>query len=184
MNTSAVPAATVSFGLLSLPAATNTLAIPLTIVGDISPSATAKNVSLSLDNNTFLAAKDMTTGGTLGISASGDPTGFPMASELLVIENGDIASTYGNYPNPFQAGTENTTVEFYLASASNVSLILFDIMGKKTATLLDHQSLASGLQRIPWNGKNDMGATVLNGVYYAQLNVNGVVYLLKIAVVK
>jgi hypothetical protein len=159
-------------------------ALGMTLVGDISPNASAKSVSLSLDNSNFIAAKDNVTGNPVGISSLGDPTGFPMGTGLMVLSAADLAKTYGNYPNPFHAGMENTTIEFYLNSASTVTLDLYDVMGSKVITLLKNQSIQPGLQRVSWDGRNGFGSLVLNGVYYAQLDVNGTKLLLKIAVVK
>jgi flagellar hook assembly protein FlgD len=114
----------------------------------------------------------------------GDSTGFPMDSNLMVFSNGNLAATYGNYPNPFHAGSESTTIEFYLLTNSTVSLDIYDVTGNKVISLLKNVSLPAGDQKIPWDGKNGMGALVLNGVYYAQLNVNGNKLLTKIAVAK
>jgi len=107
-----------------------------------------------------------------------------MQSEEMVFLGPSVADTYGNYPNPFHPGQESTTIEFYLQSASTVSLVLYDVTGNRTATLLNNQNLPSGLQRILWDGRNGLGVFVLNGVYYSQLTVNGQKYLVKIAVVK
>jgi hypothetical protein len=160
----------------------NNLAV--TLLATVSSSATAKNVQLFVDSNTSVTAKDDTTGNPMGITAQGDSTGFPMASGVLALMPPDIASTYGNYPNPFRAGMESTTIEFFLPSASTVSLVVYDIMGNRAKTLLDNQSLPAGLQRVLWDGRGGMGSFVVNGVYYGQLDVNGSKLLLKIAVVK
>ncbi len=159
-------------------------ALGLTLVGDISPNGFAKSVSLSLDNSNFISAKDYVTGNPVGITTAGDPTGFPMGTGLMFLSAADLAKTYGNYPNPFHAGMENTTIEFYLNAASTVSLDLYDVMGSKVITLLKGQTIEPGLQRVFWDGRNGFGSLVLNGVYYAQLDVNGTKLLLKIAVVK
>ncbi|HEY5039183.1 MAG TPA: T9SS type A sorting domain-containing protein, partial [bacterium] len=141
-------------------------------------------VQLFLDTNTFITTKDDVTTSPMVLSTQGDSTGFPMNSNVLLILNPTVADTYGNYPNPFRAGTQSTTIEFYLPAASNVSIVLYDVLGERVLTLLDNQSLGTGLQRVLWDGRNGMGTYVLNGVYYAQLNVNGAQQLLKIAVVK
>ena len=111
-------------------------------------------------------------------------TGFPMKSGLMAFLASGSPVTLGNYPNPFRAGSENTTIEFYLPAPHSVSLVLYDVLGAKVKTLEDNQSYAAGLHQVLWDGKNGMGTMVLNGVYYAQLNVDGSKSLLKIAVVK
>jgi hypothetical protein len=167
----------------------NNSPVTLTLTGDISPNATAKDISLWVDASSSIAAHDPVTAVTpvpvtVIAVAVGDPTGFPMSSGLLMLEPADVAKTFGNYPNPFRPGVENTTLEFYLPAPSTVSLVLYDVLGNKVLTLLNGQNLPSGLQRHSWNGRNGSGAQVLSGVYYAQLTVNGANYLLKVAVVK
>ena len=158
--------------------------VTLVLTGDISSGATAKNVSLSVDGPGSIVAIDKSTSTAVAALASGDPTGFPMSSGLLELEPADVSKTYGNYPNPFRPGVENTTLEFYLPAPSTVSLVLYDLLGNKVLTLLNGQNLPTGLQRQVWNGRNGTGRQVLSGVYYAQLTVNGTNYLLKVAVVK
>jgi len=158
--------------------------IPVTLIGDIAASASVTTAQVALQQAVSVTAQDDITLSPVGISSNGDPTGFPMLSGVMAFENGDLASTYGNYPNPFHPGTQSTTIEFYLASPSTASLVLYDVAGNKVVALLDHQTLGAGLQRILWNGANGVGATVLSGIYYAQLDVNGTKLLLKIAVVK
>lgn len=158
--------------------------VTLNLTGDISSGATARSVALSLDTAGSLTAIDKSTSTGVAAVAVGDPTGFPMSSGTLMLEPADVAKTFGNYPNPFRPGIENTTLEFYLPAPSSVSLVLYDVLGNKVLTLLNGQTLPTGLQRQVWNGRNGTGLQVLSGVYYAQLTVNGTNYLLKVAVVK
>jgi hypothetical protein len=156
--------------------------MPVTLFADVAPAVTAKTVKFSIAGGA-IQAQDVPSG-TVTISTVGDPTGFPMVSGVMSFSNGDLAKTYGNYPNPFHAGSESTMIEFYLGSTSTVSLELYDVMGNRVESLLKKASLPAGLQRVPWDGRNGMSALVLNGIYYAQLDVNGTKLLLKIAVVK
>ncbi len=160
---------------------------PVTLVlsADISSGATASSLSLSLDAAGSVAAIDSVSPfPPVAVVSSGDPTGFPMSSGVLILEPADVAKTFGNYPNPFRPDVENTTIEFYLPAPANVSLVLYDVLGNKVLTLLNSQNLPAGLQREIWTGRNGVGSQVLSGVYYAQLTVNGTNYLLKVAVVK
>src|SRR6185295_7905916 len=185
LDVSGVSAATVN---LVIPAFTFVVnpssTLPVTLTGDIASAATAKSVRLSVDLNSWVTAKDDVTSLLMGIATQGDPTGFPMASNVLLIMAPGVVNTYGNYPNPFRAGMENTTLEFYLASPAAVSLVIYDVTGNKVKTLVGGQSLPAGLQQVAWDGRNGSGALVVNGVYYAQLDVAGNKLLQKIAVVK
>jgi hypothetical protein len=166
--------------------ATSGGSLSVTMLVDISQQASARNVILSVeDQNSITALNDYySVPVTVGISSQGDPTGFPMSSNLLLILPANVASTYGNYPNPFRPGTENTTIEFYLASATTVSLVIYDALGERVVTLADGRACPVGLQHLAWDGKNAKGMSVVNGVYYAQLDVNGNKQMIKIAVVK
>ena len=158
--------------------------LPVTLGVVIANSPSAKNVLISLDNAASVSAQDPVTQTVAQVTALGDSTGFPMQSQDMIFLPPDVASTYGNYPNPFHPGQGSTTIEFNLQSASTVSLVLYDVIGGRVTTLVDNQNLAAGLQRIAWDGRNGIRNYVLSGIYYAQLTVNGQKYLLKIAVVR
>ncbi len=182
VNTGIVSLAPLSAGITFDVAAASPITLNLT--GDISSTATARNISLSVDASASVVAHDPVSAVSAAVVATGDPTGFPMVSGLLVSEPSDVSKTYGNYPNPFRPGIENTTIEFYLPAPSSVSLILYDVLGNKVLTLLKGQNLPTGLQRLVWDGRNGSGAPVISGIYYAQLTVNGTSYLVKVAVVR
>jgi hypothetical protein len=160
--------------------------IHLRLVGDIAGKATADNLRLVLPDPSSMTAHDPVTLTTqnVGIAADGDPTGFPMRSSLLTLRNSSLADTYGNYPNPFRAGLESTTFEFYLASPGTADLILYDSLGRVVKRLLSGVSLLAGLQRVRWDGHNGNGTTVVNGVYFARLTVGGTSLVIKTAVSK
>ena len=71
---------------------------------------------------------------------------------------------HGNYPNPFNAAT---TISFTLGSQSDVSLAVYDILGRKVAQLIDKR-LDTGAHRIAWNA-DDMSS----GLYFYRLSVDG-----------
>ena len=66
-----------------------------------------------------------------------------------------------NYPNPFNP---NTTIRYDLPEAGNVSIIIYDMMGREVSTLISGQKDA-GYHFIQWNGTNSMGYSVAAGVY-------------------
>ena len=84
-----------------------------------------------------------------------------------------MAKSFTNYPNPFAAGRDNTTVTFFLDSPSRVTLQVFTLWGKPVKTLLNSAPFQPGLhQTVKWDGKNGDGDVVNNGVYYMVLEVN------------
>ncbi len=73
-----------------------------------------------------------------------------------------------NYPNPFNP---ETTIGFALPEAGWVKLEIFDLLGRKVATLLDgHQG--PGYHRVLWSGANTYGLPVASGVYFYRLQVD------------
>jgi hypothetical protein len=66
-----------------------------------------------------------------------------------------------NYPNPFNA---QTTIRYALPEASQVKLVVYDMLGQKVRTLAD-QHVPAGVHRFEWNGTDDQGHTVATGVY-------------------
>jgi photosystem II stability/assembly factor-like uncharacterized protein len=65
------------------------------------------------------------------------------------------------YPNPFNPGTN---IKYNLSERSNVSVIVYDIMGRKVSTLVDNQILPAGTYNNYWNASNEA-----NGVYLVVL---------------
>jgi hypothetical protein len=71
---------------------------------------------------------------------------------------------FQNYPNPFNPVTN---IKFSLAKGTNVSLDVFDLTGRKVATLLDNVRLMEGSYTVDFNAENfGLGS----GVYYYRLN--------------
>ncbi len=74
-----------------------------------------------------------------------------------------------NYPNPFNPGT---TIEFDLPESSPVMVSIYDITGKKIATLVNN-TLSAGTHQTHWSGRNDEGAAVGSGMYFYRLQALG-----------
>jgi hypothetical protein len=160
----------------------------LFLIADISPGADARSVRLTLNGPATvpmpLPAVDTVTGNPVGVASVGDSTGFPMRSSVLHLRAGDLASTYGNYPNPFHPGLQSTIFEFYLPSSGAVDLSIYDVTGRLVRRLLAGDTLPAGLRRFPWDGRNGMGLDLANGVYFARLTVGGSSHILKVAVTR
>ena len=67
-----------------------------------------------------------------------------------------------NYPNPFNP---STSIEFTVSQAARVSLVVFNILGERSATLVDGQ-LAAGTHIRTWNASE-----MPSGIYICQLRV-------------
>jgi hypothetical protein len=74
-------------------------------------------------------------------------------------------------PNPFNGAT---VLRFELPrAASRVSLNLYDVRGRRVATLLDGVPRVAGLHAVPWDGRDSNGTSVATGVYFYELIVDG-----------
>jgi hypothetical protein len=102
------------------------------------------------DNKTMIAAGDFTV-------------------ENAVTQNNEIAAAFDfelsqNYPNPFNPATK---INFKLKSGGNTKLILYDILGKEIATLVDKE-LSAG----DYETEVD-GSRLSSGIYVYSLKVDG-----------
>ncbi len=73
------------------------------------------------------------------------------------------------HPNPF-AGT--TAMELALSSSGPVSLAIFDPSGRRVRRLVDGD-VAAGSRRVVWDGRDDAGARVADGLYLVRLETAG-----------
>ena len=99
----------------------------------------------------------------------------PLAGLPQIPENFELLI---NYPNPFNP---TTTIEFKIKGEVHVKLNVFDIYGRKVATLINGVSLSN---KLIWNGKNDQGQLVPAGVYFARLESGNTIMNKKMIVLK
>jgi len=103
------------------------------------------------------------------------------------IEQDEIASLLpktlqlkANYPNPFNPSTKIT---FGLPGIRNVKLVIYDIIGRRVAVLLDKQ-MSGGYHTVNWDGQNDLGRKVASGLYIYQVSTEQKVLSRKMVLVK
>jgi len=75
-----------------------------------------------------------------------------------------------NFPNPFNAGT---VITYDLPEDGHVTLEVFDILGRRVATLVDDDGVA-GRHTVAWDGRDDRGHAVASGVYFYCLSAQGI----------
>jgi len=110
----------------------------------------------------------------------------------------NLKDSFINFPNPFNPYRETTKFEYLLKYDATVNMRIFTLTGEPVRNLLEDLEQTAGQHGIQtigedigllWDGKNEDGNTVENGVYFCQLMViykNGVseTVIKKIAVVK
>ena len=91
-----------------------------------------------------------------------------------------VSALYGNYPNPFNAGT---AIRFQLGQMGPVSLDIYDIQGRLVRRLWQG-ILAGGEHQLAWDGRDERGHAVATGVYLSHLVTPGVVQARKMMLVR
>jgi hypothetical protein len=84
------------------------------------------------------------------------------------------------YPNPFNP---SVTLSFDLGSPQRVKVTVFDVVGRKVATLLDEPS-ASGPSSVVWRGIDDAGRKVGSGMYFARVEGERDRQMIKVTLLK
>jgi hypothetical protein len=72
---------------------------------------------------------------------------------------------YQNYPNPFNA---TTIIDFDLSENAVVTLKVFDITGRKVATIIDREKMNKNSYKVKFSPDN-----LPTGIYVYQMNANG-----------
>ncbi|MFC1484500.1 FG-GAP-like repeat-containing protein [Candidatus Neomarinimicrobiota bacterium] len=85
-----------------------------------------------------------------------------------------------NFPNPFNPVT---TVSFDLNQATNVSLVVYDLVGHEVVSLVNRY-MGVGNYEVLWNGHNADGSLVPTGVYIARMATPGYSRSIKMVLMK
>lgn len=72
---------------------------------------------------------------------------------------------HANYPNPFNP---STTIRYELAAAAQVQLVVYDLLGQQIRSLVDLHQPAGGYS-VVWDGLNENGQQVANGLYFYEI---------------
>ncbi len=103
---------------------------------------------------------DLTSGECNGwvhtFAHSGDP--LPVETDEVLLPTFWLSQ---NYPNPFNP---ETIIGYSLPARSHVSLVVYNVLGRKVRTLVDGVKPAGPLA-ITWDGADDSGKPAATGVY-------------------
>ena len=97
---------------------------------------------------------------------------------VLVKNNGVVPSGFSldqNYPNPFNPAT---TIRYTLAKNSRVKIVVYDVLGKEIATLVNTK-LNAGEHTVQWNTEN-----MASGIYIYKLMTKDFVQARKMMLLK
>ncbi|MFH1213400.1 MAG: FlgD immunoglobulin-like domain containing protein [Candidatus Neomarinimicrobiota bacterium] len=98
------------------------------------------------------------------------------------VNDGGIKSyhRHQNYPNPFNF---DTLIRYEVPSYSSVDVSIYDLIGEKIRTLADGNH-TQGIYNIYWNGTDQSGSSVANGVYICRLTAHGATTYIKVVLLR
>lgn len=88
-----------------------------------------------------------------------------------------------NYPNPFTTVNSETTIKFELKKPGKTEVAIYNIKGQKVKTLLD-KNLKLGKHILLWNGNDENGNKVANGLYFYKVEQNKETKVKKMILIK
>ncbi|MCH7859034.1 MAG: T9SS type A sorting domain-containing protein, partial [Candidatus Marinimicrobia bacterium] len=100
-----------------------------------------------------------------------------------VEQSSDIPTSFAlhqNYPNPFNP---STTLRFDLSVASDVTMIVYDLLGREVVRLVEDQ-LQPGTHQVLWDGKTAGGRDVPTGIYIARMSTPAYTRSIKLVLLK
>ena len=111
--------------------------------------------------------------------------GVAYLQSLLALLLPEETTLLPNYPNPFNP---ETWIPYQLATDTDVEIRIYDTRGSLVRSLaLGHQRegyYTSKSRAVYWDGRNDVGERVASGVYFYQLQAEGLSYLRKMVILK
>ncbi|GEM_PF-2393149 len=84
------------------------------------------------------------------------------------------------FPNPFNP---SAIIPFTLSRPSHVTLVIYDISGRRTRVLLD-ETRGPGAHEVLWNGADALGRPAPSGVYLMRLEAGGRVRTSKLCLLR
>lgn len=94
-----------------------------------------------------------------------------------------LAGSYAvhqNYPNPFNPTTE---IKFRIPQTSEVSLVIYNVLGQKVRTLVNER-MKPGSYQVVWDGRNDAGHQLGSGIYIYRFRAGDFSKVMKMILMK
>lgn len=148
------------------------------LLAGVAASAEAGTYRLTIGEPGALALRD---------PISGEPVPFVLAAGLVESAPLTLYERPLAAPNPFAPGRDGTRITYLLAEDSAVDIEIFTLYGDRvwSRTLVGGTPGGrSGLNQVDWDGRNDAGAPVRNGVYHCRIRGGGIDSTVKIAAIR
>ncbi|MFZ5516291.1 MAG: hypothetical protein ACOY90_06610 [Candidatus Zhuqueibacterota bacterium] len=163
------------------------------LVIDIAQSASATDIMLSLEADSSILILEANTLNQPQLTDLSGQTGaaLELESDFAVVLGDNLKQTFMNYPNPFGSpDRKTTTITYYLKEDTDVDIKIYTLIGE----LVWSRSYRAGERQarqgihdgdVIWDGTNDRGYKVLNGVYVIYFkSAKGETAMTKAAVIK
>lgn len=142
--------------------------------------STKPGVKFTMETNTQIASITTTSNQNIQYQSASNtenvpPNEFVISSEY---ENNDTPSEFGlenNYPNPFNPAT---IISYELPAASDVTLEVFDMLGRRVAVLVD-EAVSAGRHEVHFDA-----GSLSSGVYIYRIRANQFVQTRQMVLVK
>ena len=87
---------------------------------------------------------------------------------LAVDESSAIPTSFALHPAHPNPLNPNTTIRFDLPETVDISIVVYDLMGREVARLVD-RDMTAGYHQVIWDGRTVHGREVPTGIYIARL---------------
>jgi hypothetical protein len=137
-----------------------------------------------VDTEIRLRASDINDNGQIigsGEAPSGSIQGFLLTPVLTSVEDEIVENlptdfvSLSNYPNPFNA---TTTISYSLSRTSEVSIEIYDILGRNLETI-DKGTQDAGEYQIIWNAQDQPSGLYFYRIHAGDLTLTNKMVLLK-----
>ncbi len=137
-----------------------------------------------IETNVFYSATSVNKGSSADIWIGSDnglakltETGAAWQGDWKIFHAAGESSNFENtfaFPNPFAPGLENIKIKYLLQNNADVSIRIFNFSMQLVKTLLQNAPRTGGIEQIEnWDGRDEEGKLVPNGVYFYRIDVNG-----------
>ena len=136
-------------------------------------------ISISEDNTTLNGLKHIL------VTAADEVGNFTQLIVTSTLNNRYVTELLPNYPNPFNP---ETWIPYRLGKDAEVTMTIYDVRGDVVRQFdLGHQSAGvyeTRSRAVYWNGTNDFGEQVANGVYFYSLSTSDYSHTRKATILK
>ena len=153
-----------------------------------SPTPTVLLTSTPTQFLTFTPTVALTSTPTMTLTSTPTPTVPWTATPTSTMTSGGTATSTPNTAlyldqNSFNPSLQPLGMDVHVDQPGKVQVVVYNIAGEEVAKLLD-QAENAGNYRVTWNGRNSLGGTVGNGIYFVMIRQPSGVLVRKVIVLK